>query len=350
MPSDFPRRPGCLLLHALQGALVGVALALALHFGYVLLGTNFRTILPGQAYRCGQFSPARLEHLVRRHGIRTVINLRGCCMTAKWYRAQTDAVARLDIVQEDLSFSATRMPSTTAVRLLVEVIERSEYPILFHCHQGADRTGLASVIFLLLRTNATLPEAMKQFGPSSGHVPLGRTAHIDRFFVLYRRWLGETCQEHSPAAFRLWATEHYCPEGARAKFELLSPSPRCGRGDRGVRGTGQGCIRIHEGSATRVTVRCHNTSRADWRFEPGLTAGTHGQWWLIDHDERFAHMGRTGLRKAVVEPGGRIDLDFVLPPLPAGRYTLHFDLIEERHASFMQVGNRLLSVRVEVSP
>jgi predicted protein tyrosine phosphatase len=334
MLRSLPRRSGCLTLHALRGLLAGALVAVVLHFALVLGGPNFRTVVPGRVYRSGQLSPSQLDDHVRRHGIRTVVNLRGCCVGAKWYRHQADATARLDVAQEDLSFSATRMPSSTAVRELIEILDRSEPPLLLHCHQGADRTGLASVVVLLLHTDATLDESLHQLGPACGHLPLGRTANVDRFFDLYRDWLDEMGHTHSPDVFRLWASEHYCPDGARADFSLVEPAASV--------------IRVRVAEPKKVTVRCHNRSRTAWRFEPGVTAGVHGHWRVLDRDERVVAVGRSGLRRATVEPGGGIDLEIALPPLGPGEYTLFVDLADEQHATFMQLGNEMLAVRLEV--
>lgn len=336
MLRGLPRRPGNLLAHALRGLAVGVVAALAAHFAVVLGGSNFRTVLPGRVYRSGQLSPARLDAYARKHGIRTVINLRGCCPTADWYRLQAEATAGLDIAQEDVSFSATRMPSSASLRQLVEVLDRCEYPVLFHCHQGADRTGMASAVALLLHTDTPLEEATRQLGLASGHVPLGRTAAIDHLFVLYREWLAEEGLDHSRAAFRLWAVGCYCPGVGSAALELIDPPA--------------GPFRLRQGEQRKVTVRCRNTSEAAWRFEPGPSAGIHGFWRLLDADERSLFEGRTGLRRATVRPGGTIDLEVALPPLPPGRYALWFDLMEEQHATFLQLGNEMLVVDVEVAP
>lgn len=334
MLRGLPRRRGCLIFHALRGAAVGLAVVLGVHFAYIFLGSNFRTVIPGQAYRCNQPSFAQLERIVGQQGIRTVVNLRGTCPGLPWYRAEADATARLDLAQEDVSMSAIRLPPSTSVRQLVEVLDRAEYPILLHCQQGADRTGLAAVMVLLLRTNTPLDQALWQLSPVGGHIPLGRTARISTFFTLYRRWLASTTQTHSSAAFRAWAKEHYCPDAGRATFALLEPAGR------ELRLTPE----LHE----RVTIRCHNTSVAAWHFHPGGTAGVHGAWVILDRDERLVAAGKTGLRHATVEPGAAIDLDVAVPPLPAGMYEFRFDLIDERHASFLQLGNDVLRVEVVV--
>src|SRR2546421_649022 len=83
-----------------------------------------------------------------------------------------------------------------AIARLVEVLDRSERPILIHCHQGADRTGLASVMALLLRPGVPLAETRRQLGLASGHVSIGRTGHVDHFLDLYETWLARTDRPH----------------------------------------------------------------------------------------------------------------------------------------------------------
>src|ERR1700677_4850191 len=71
--------------------LIGVVLLLAAGFfleaGRVLLGDNLHEVLPGEIYRGAQRSPQDLQKLVKRHGIRTVVNLRGTT-NSPWYVEQ----------------------------------------------------------------------------------------------------------------------------------------------------------------------------------------------------------------------------------------------------------------------
>ena len=90
---------------------------------------------------------------------------------------------------------------------ILEVIDRSEYPILFHCHKGADRTGMASAIALLCAPERPWKKRAQQLGFRFGHLPFGRTVNIDRFFDLYQEWLTEHGLAHSPALFRRWIEE-----------------------------------------------------------------------------------------------------------------------------------------------
>jgi protein tyrosine phosphatase (PTP) superfamily phosphohydrolase (DUF442 family) len=336
-------RARSLLDMMLRGCVVGLLLAIGLHFGYVLLGSNFRTVVDKQVYRCAQPSPGQLEAIITKYGIRTVINLRGCCVTAPWYIEQARTCAEYDVSLEDLGFSAVRLPSTVALRQLVEVLDRSEYPILLHCHQGADRTGLAAVVYFLLQPGIHLSEARRHLGVRSGHVALGRTRYIDRFFRLYERWLLSRGREHSPGTFRLWVRDHYCPGEGRAEFTLLDPVPK-------RNATGTLALKLPAEEARMLQMRCKNTSITTWRMQPGLNAGVHGIWLLYDTGASglLVAYGRVGLFERAVAPGEHVDLSIPLPPLEAGHYELRFDLLNPPHGSFLQLGNDLLLVDVEV--
>ena len=48
--------------------------------------------------------------MIAAHGIRTVVNLRGCCAPFPWYLDECRATHRLDVAQEDVCFSAGRLP------------------------------------------------------------------------------------------------------------------------------------------------------------------------------------------------------------------------------------------------
>src|SRR5947209_10234346 len=113
-PLVVPRPRRSLGRVLLRGGGAGLVLTLALHAGYVLVGPNFHTVVPGSVYRSAQPSGERLEALVRDYGIRTVVNLRGCCDPLPWYLEQCRASNRLNLSQEDISFSAGRLPSVYA--------------------------------------------------------------------------------------------------------------------------------------------------------------------------------------------------------------------------------------------
>lgn len=314
--------------------LLGVRTALGLWAGWwlwnVLAGPNLHVVLPGQIYRGSQPTPASLEALVRRYGIRTVVNLRGCCETNRWYLRQARAVQRLGIGQEDVSFSATRLPSKDELRVLIDVLDRAERPLFLHCRHGADRTGLAAAVALLL-DGTPYDEARPQLSLRYGHVPFGRTARLSAFFDLYEDWLSANGYENSAQKFRHWALYEYEGGWCQARFEAVEPLQ---------------ALRANRPNGLRVKVR--NPSDYPWRFNPHTTAGVHLLFWVWDEQGQGVADGRGGYQDLTVGPGERAELTLVLPPLPAGRYRLLVDLVDEYHCWFYQAGSTPWEQELEI--
>jgi hypothetical protein len=315
----------------------GLSLAVLTYALYVVAGPNFHSVIPGAVYRAAQPSGRTLAWLVRHLGIRTVVNLRGCCDPLPWYRDQCVAANGLNVSQEDIAFSANRLPSVHAVRQLIDVLDHSEFPILLHCNKGADRSGLASAIVLLLQTDAQPSVARAQLSIRYGHLSVGPTAYIDRFFDLYEEWLAARGLAHSPAVFHRWAWRDYCPGEARCCLEVVRPVAQP--------------LRVPPGRTFIVPVRCHNTSIKPWRMLPDTNAGIHAAFVLLDEWGHIVADGRAGLFEAVVAPGNLVDvtLSVPAPPVP-GQYQLRVDMVDEQHAFFMQTGNEPLRWDVEVRP
>src|SRR5262249_23653077 len=147
-----------------------------------------------------------------------------------WYLDECRATHQHGVNQEDIGFSAGRLPPVPEIRRLVEVLDRTDYPIVLHCSRGADRTGLASAVALLLRTNASLDEGRRQLSPRYAHLAFGRPGNLDRFFDLYSEWLDAHGQQHSREMFRRWLLQEYCPGECRCELQPLDlpQSVSCG--------------------------------------------------------------------------------------------------------------------------
>jgi protein tyrosine phosphatase (PTP) superfamily phosphohydrolase (DUF442 family) len=309
-----------------------IFLLAALKLQRVFLGDNAHVVLPGRVYRCAQPSPETLERQLKEHGIRTVVNLRGCSFPLPWYLEESRATAELDLAQEDICFSAGRLPSPTELRRFVEVLDRAEYPLLMHCRRGADRTGMASAIVLLLEPGRSYAEAARQLGMRYGHLPVGNPTSLDRFLGFYAAWLAGRGQEHTPELFRLWVKQGYCPAECRGDLEWLA-LPRT----------------IRAGEPFSVRVRAHNTSAGSWCFRPGVNAGVHAAYVLWDPTDRQVANGKAALLDAEVLPGQTIDITIPLPSLSAaGKYRLLVDLVSEQQCWFFQVGSEPLEEELEV--
>jgi protein tyrosine phosphatase (PTP) superfamily phosphohydrolase (DUF442 family) len=194
----------------LAGASIGGLLAVVVQVVYFFAFCNFHTVLPGEVYRCAQPSAAKLEQLIRAYGIRTVVNMRSW-EDADWYREEQQVARKCEVAMADVPFWGTRLPSVQDLRGLVDMIDHSSPPLLIHCYSGADRTGLASAMYLLLKTDCSLAEAHRQLSLVYGHVSWGQAGALDKFLDMYADWLREQGREHSAPALRWWMGHVYCP-------------------------------------------------------------------------------------------------------------------------------------------
>jgi len=322
LPSKRKTRKRSLLVALGYSGAFALAVILAAQLCYILLAGNFRTVLPGKVYRSGQLSGKALAEAIAEHHIRTVVNLRGCSVSLPWYLEECRATHRLNVAQEDICFSANRLPSSQELRRLVELLDRTEYPVLLHCRHGADRTGLASAIVMLLQPGVSFPEAREQLSLRFGHLSWGHLRYLDRFFDLYADWLKDQRLSHSPGHLREWiATENFPGECCCQVEALQVPeSIACGQ---------LGSLR----------VRLHNTGVTPWQLRAGTNAGFHAGFILFDEEDHAMTFGRGGLLDTVVPPGQCIDVTLVLPAIHVpGHYRVRVDMIDEQQGWFFQMG------------
>jgi undecaprenyl-diphosphatase len=168
---------------------------------------NVHAVLPHQVYRSAQLTHDDLAHLVQRYGIRSVINLRGANPDIAWYQDEIAVAQERQLWHADLALDAHHLPDVATLTQLVNLIEQAPKPLLLHCRQGADRTGLASAIALaLLNQQSSESLLWRQVGwrynvvsPTSvGYqfmVDFTRWCHVNHQSVTgenLKRWLAST--------------------------------------------------------------------------------------------------------------------------------------------------------------
>ena len=323
-PESRPRRKAGLPRYVLVGCLWGITLACSAELGRMALDRNKHEVVPGRVYRSGQLAPDQLHQYVRERGIKTVVNLRGRPFDP-WYANEALATQLAGVSQEDVTTSANRLPAPGELVRLIEVFDRAEHPILIHCQQGADRTGLAAAIYLLTRPGIEYDVARQQCSARYGHVPVHTAATMDDFFGRYESWLHARNTEHTSDVFRHWIAHEYSPGPGKARLELIA-----------------GPEQTAAGRPTVFVVRAHNRSPEPWTFKAGTRAGVHAHYIVHHADGSIAFVDRAGMWDQTVPPGGFIDLRLPVPPLPPGQYRLFVDL-SVRHASFTQYGSEPLT-------
>lgn len=134
---------------------------------------NFRTVEPGACYRSGQMDSTRLDIAIRRHGIRTVVNLRGPSPEESWYRGETRLCAGRGVAHHDLEWTMTQPPTPESLHTFVNLVRGAEKPILVHCQGGVHRAAVAAACFRLLQ-GEPVENVREELGFFFNNAPIGQ--------------------------------------------------------------------------------------------------------------------------------------------------------------------------------
>lgn len=149
-------------------ALVGF-LALLAYLGMLYYTNNFHAVIPGELYRSAQVTPEQIASYQAEVGIASILNLRGAVPGKDWYDAEIATSARLGITHADFAMSARQELTAAQAQDLIALMKRLPKPILVHCLQGADRSGLASALYLAAIAGRSESEAAAQISIRYGH-------------------------------------------------------------------------------------------------------------------------------------------------------------------------------------
>ena len=180
------------------------------HAVFRLVWTNFAAVAPGRLYRCNHPTPRRLARLMRRYGLRTLINLRGKT-TSGADALSRDAAARLGLDFVDMSLESRGAPQRDRILRLHAIYRDMRAPALLHCKSGADRAGLAAGLFVLFE-GGSARDALRQLAWRFGHIRQARTGILDAFFLHYQR------EGEGRKPFLDWVREDYDEAALRRNF------------------------------------------------------------------------------------------------------------------------------------
>jgi protein tyrosine/serine phosphatase len=185
--------------------------SLAVDHGLLRLAwTNFAVVSPGRLYRSNHPTPGRLASHARRHGIRTVINLRGACGNGSDALSR-EAATRLGMDFFDVPLRSRAAPPRDQLLRLVDIFRSMREPALVHCKSGADRSGLAAGIFLLAE-GGSARDALAQLSPRYGHLPRSRAGVLRAVFLRY------AAEAEGRKPFLAWLREDYDEAALRHAF------------------------------------------------------------------------------------------------------------------------------------
>lgn len=178
---------------------------------------NFREIAPG-VYRSNQPTHARLDRYARM-GVRTVLNLRGEDRFAHFLFLQ-ESCAALGLALVSVKMSATKAPRRAALLDLIEAFRTADKPVLIHCKSGADRTGLAAALYLMLHEGVPVAAAKRQLHWRHVHFRHSRAGVMDYLLDLY-----EAHWQQTGIGFEDWVRTEYSQQRTDLGWAQGAPVP-----------------------------------------------------------------------------------------------------------------------------
>jgi protein tyrosine/serine phosphatase len=172
--------------------------------------TNHAEVAPG-VFRSNHPGHDRLSDLAE-EGIKTILNLRGGHEVAH-HRFEVESCHALGMELLTVHMAARAAPLRERLLELIEAFETAEKPLLMHCKSGADRTGLASAIYLMHFEGVPLEVARRQLSPRFLHFRQSKTGILDHVLDMYADRL-----KQGPIAFIDWVKTEYDPEEATRGF------------------------------------------------------------------------------------------------------------------------------------
>ena len=172
---------------------------------YYVFKAGFAAVVPGEVYRSSQPSPAEFRTLVKRYDLRTLICLRG---------DDEPEVKHVEKVADEMgvkfvpiSLNAGKLPKPDQMHKLIDALNHMPRPILIHCRQGVDRTGMVSAVAALIIGHESFAESLSQ-------LPLLRAnhqhTHISDVLAQYKGYcLRDDKDANDPNQFEQWAKDIY---------------------------------------------------------------------------------------------------------------------------------------------
>ena len=166
-----------------------------------------------EMWRSNQPSPKQVAEHARERGIKTIMNLRGESPKG-YYLLEKEACEANGITLVDFQVFSRNTPTKERIFEAKELFDSIEYPALMHCKSGADRAGVMSVLYKLLREETSLEEARDQLSLKYLHVKHGKTGILDAVFEVYAAF-----NERQPTPFLEWVEKYYDPEAIKKAFK-----------------------------------------------------------------------------------------------------------------------------------
>jgi protein tyrosine/serine phosphatase len=168
-------------------SLMLIAASIVSYAGVVRYFGNIHVVDDGRLYRSARLGRDQLEHVIRRFGIKSILNVRGEAAGEVWYENEIAVSKALHLAHFDYGLSAEDRVTAGQIEEIIKILREAPKPILVHCEGGADRSGLVSALFLAEIDKKPAGEAASQLSILYGHFPylMSKTRAMDESFWAY---------------------------------------------------------------------------------------------------------------------------------------------------------------------
>lgn len=184
-------------------AIISFAVIFVGFLGYNYFSGNVHTVIPGKIYRSAQFDHHDLVYYTKKLHLKTMINLRGAWPTNHWYQVESYFAKTHHLNYYPIQFSSYELPPIKQLRILVGLLQTAPKPLIFHCEGGADRTGMAAAISLILfDPHATITQIKRE--ASWRYNAISRKTVGYQLLQNYFAWLRQNHYTQSKQRFLQW--------------------------------------------------------------------------------------------------------------------------------------------------
>jgi len=178
---------------------------------------NFHQVAPG-VYRSNHPDRRQLAKM-KAMGIDTVVNLRGAG-TGATYLVEKEDCAALGLTMHDCRMVARSATPKEDILKLIDTMRRVEKPFVMHCKSGADRSGFAAAIYLMLFEGEPVAKARRMMGARYLHFKWTSTGILDHILEAY-----EARQQQGEIGFEDWVRTEYDQMAMQQSFNSSRGRP-----------------------------------------------------------------------------------------------------------------------------
>ena len=152
-------------------------------FGYLRYSGNFHKV-SSNIFRSGQLYSFNFPYYYNKYKFKTILNLRGAHNDKSWYKYEKNFAKEHNITLIDFGIDDKEVQSISIMNKIINIIQNAKKPILIHCKAGADRTGLATSLYLYYKHDKDYKNMLSL---KYGHFPYfgSRTIAMDKSLEKY---------------------------------------------------------------------------------------------------------------------------------------------------------------------